>query len=143
MPSNDPSIAGSFSREKIQRLEFMDGDRVHGVWRVGYRGQWMERNQDGEEFGQSKEEERVELVIEPPPGYSGPVVEGVVVVAVQRVDESHVRFVNETWMWRRPKQNKLLLESSAGRWFHTLLSSWLVTKGVLEVARPGSGEKEE
>jgi hypothetical protein len=88
-------------------------------------------------------EERVELAMEPPLGYTGPVVEGVVVVAVHRVDESQVRFVNETWMWRRPDQNKLLLESWAGRWLHTLLSSWLVTNGIAEVTSQGGRKKEE
>jgi hypothetical protein len=68
--------------------------------------------------------------MEAPAGYRGPVVEGVVVVGWQKTDESHVVFVNETWMWRRPEDKALMLESAAGRWLHTLLSSWLVTRGV-------------
>jgi len=117
MPRED-IVAESFSRERIRSLEFDVGHLVYGVWRVAHRG------------GDSDEKERVELAMEAPAGYRGPVVEGVVVVGVERVDEEHVVFVNEMWMWRRPGQKKVMLESAAGRWFHTLLSSWLVVRGV-------------
>lgn len=124
MSREDVVTAETFSRERIQKLDFGVGDRVHGVWQVAYRG-------DGDRESKISEgRERVELAMEAPVGYRGPVVEGVVVVGVERMDEKHVVFVNETWMWRRRGEKKVLLENAAGRWFHTLLSSWLVKRGV-------------
>ncbi|KAK0622332.1 hypothetical protein B0T14DRAFT_147438 [Immersiella caudata] len=126
MMPKDASIAETFDRERIQALMFEVGDRVHGVWRVAYRGD------SGFDTGLRKCH-RIELAMEAPPEYNGPVVEGVVVVGVEEVDEGHVRFVNETWMWRRTGEKKAMLESAAGRWFHTLLSGWLVKRGVEEL----------
>ncbi|KAK0639656.1 hypothetical protein B0T16DRAFT_246927 [Cercophora newfieldiana] len=135
MPKKDLVTAETFSRERIQSLDFEVGDRVHGVWRVAYRGSGNREDENAEE------RQRVELLMEAPGGYRGPVVEGVVVVGVERMDESRIVFVNETWMWRRPEGKSLMLESAAGRWLHTLLSSWLVKRGV-DALFPGRKEKE-
>ncbi|KAK4443768.1 hypothetical protein QBC34DRAFT_443118 [Podospora aff. communis PSN243] len=136
MSKDDFATLNTFNRERIASLEFDVGDRVHGVWRVAYRGDL--HSQEGKGEGH-----RVELAMEAPPGYNGPVVQGVVVVGVERVDGEHVVFVNETWMWRRKGEKKVMLEGAAGRWFHVLLSGWLVKRGVEEVMGGGEARGEE
>ena len=127
LSASNPAAAATFDWSFIQTLNFRVGDRVNGLWRISYRGD-----------GGGGDEERIELAMDPPPGYQGPVASGIVVVALERGAQGggggdsrgSIVCVNETWMWRRQGEAPLLLEGSLGRWLHTLLSSWLVTKGV-------------
>ncbi|KAK1759035.1 hypothetical protein QBC47DRAFT_370960 [Echria macrotheca] len=129
LPRDDGDTRRTFQREWIQTLDFNEGDRVNGFWRVAHRGRC------------GGEEERVELVMDAPAGYQGPVVQGVVVVGMETAGRDGVVFVNETWMWREKDERKVLLESAAGKWLHGLLSSWLVTRGLDALLK--TDEKEE
>jgi hypothetical protein len=116
----DSRLRKTFNAQFIQNLEFQEGDRVNGFWRVAYRG-------DGKLPGSS---ERIEMLLDAPSTYKGPVTRGVVVAEVSRQDIGDLVFINETWMWRTKSEASVLLERSIGQWLHTLLSAWLVRKGI-------------
>lgn len=115
-------LSRTFNAKFIQELDFQDGDRVNGFWKVVYRG-------DSGVAGT----ERVEMALDAPLGYRGPVVRGVVVAGVETVEDGRVVFVNETWMWRRQGEGAVLLEGVTGRWLHGLLAGWLAVKGMTAV----------
>ncbi|KAK4234115.1 hypothetical protein C8A03DRAFT_47484 [Achaetomium macrosporum] len=122
--AGDSAARKTFNGQFIRNLEFRHGDRVNGFWRVVYRD-------TGAAHGDS---ERLEMALDPPPNYRGPVVRGLVVAAVEKQSDGSIVFVNETWMWRKQSENSVLLERSAGQWLHVLLSEWLVMKGLRAVA---------
>ncbi|KAK4141223.1 uncharacterized protein C8A04DRAFT_14266 [Dichotomopilus funicola] len=136
---HDAAAVRTFDRGFIAGLGFTLGDRVNGFWRVGYRGAG-----DGGVVGEWQGE-RVEMALDAPESYRGKRVEGVVVAGMERVplslsrskdrdgEEDGVVFVNETWMWRREGEAPVLLESGFGRWFHVVMSGWLVMRGVKAV----------
>lgn len=109
------------------------GQRVDGVYTIQYRG-----NNPGVSSGGG---ERVELRLDPPSGFPDSGSDGIIVAAVEPVGESGdvVRFVNETWLWRKAGQAPTFLESAAGRWFHSLMAAWLINRGIAALE---SGSKE-
>lgn len=115
----DGRLRRTFGADVIRRLAFDEGDRVNGFWRVVYRG-----------GGGLAGAQRVEMALDAPPTYRGPLVRGVVVAGIEGQDDGSVVFVNETWMWRQQGEAPVLLEGRVGRWLHVLLSGWLVMKGV-------------
>ncbi|KAK1771445.1 hypothetical protein QBC33DRAFT_591730 [Phialemonium atrogriseum] len=126
-----PDARRTFAPAYIDGLAFGPGDRVDGVYTVAYRG-------SGGPGGRG--EERVELMLDAPEGYRGPVVTGMIVAAVEVVPgdaerPEQVVFVNETWMWRRLDERPTMLEGSLGSWLHSLLAGWLVVKGVEAVTK--------
>jgi hypothetical protein len=121
--AGDDAVKKTFDTHFIQSLRFSADDRVNGFWRVTHRG-------DGGVEGN----ERVEMALDAPPTYRGPLVGGVIVAGMERQGDGHVVFVNETWMWRRQGEAPVLLEGRVGQWFHVVLSGWLVMKGVKAVS---------
>lgn len=119
----------TFTNGYIVNLPFAVGDRVNGAYSVVYVGAGPESNS-----------ERVELVLDPPPGYNGPTPKGLIISEVHRVDEEseglagdHVIFINETWMWRKPDERPVLLEGGLPGWIHALTSGWLILNGLKSV----------
>ncbi|KAL1837877.1 hypothetical protein VTJ49DRAFT_3303 [Mycothermus thermophilus] len=127
----DKGVRETFDTAYILSLDFCEGDRVNGFWKIVYRG----------EVGGHQGSERVELALDAPDGYKGPVVRGLVVAGVEMRDDGEVVFVNETWMWRREGEAPVLLEGRVGGWLHELLSGWLVMKGVRALTE-GKGKSE-
>lgn len=124
----------TFQGRYIDSMDFRRiGQRVDGVYTVQYRG-----NNPGVSRGGG---ERVELRLDPPPGFPDAGSEGIIVAAVEPVGEGGdvVRFVNETWLWRKAGQAPTFLESAAGRWFHSLMAAWLINRGISALK---SGSKE-
>ncbi|KAL2022362.1 hypothetical protein VTK56DRAFT_5429 [Thermocarpiscus australiensis] len=115
----DSGVRKTFDTQFIQKLDFQEGDRVNGFWRVAYRG-------DGGLPGA----ERVEMALDAPPTYSGPRARGVVVAGFERQDDGSLAFINETWMWRKQSEPPVLLERRIAQRLHVLLAGWLVTKGI-------------
>lgn len=71
-----------------------------------------------------------------PRSYGGPPVRGLILSALEEEqDGAAVRFVNETWLWRRRDEKPTLLESGLGKWLHSPLAGWLVIKGLGAVTR--------
>lgn len=151
---HDAPTAQSFDRAFIANLGFSLGDRVNGFWKVAYRGvgpsthlaaEPKEGEGEGEGGGGDWQVERVEMALDAPRSYRGKRVNGIVVAGMERValerngegdgdrEEDGVVFVNETWMWRRQGEAPVLLESGLGRWFHVVMSGWLVMRGVRAV----------
>ncbi|KAL7620733.1 hypothetical protein AAE478_009731 [Parahypoxylon ruwenzoriense] len=127
----DPAAYGeTFGDAYLDACRFIEGDRVCGVYVVAAR--------PGEVAGGGRRKRRrVVLRLQPPPGWTGPVVHGVLDVGFDRVDGGEkgdagmVVFVNETVMWRRRDGGKpTLLEGWLGSWLHELLARWLVARGV-------------
>lgn len=126
-----PDARRTFGDAHIDGLEFRIGDRVAGVYTVAYRGC---------RSGEGIREERVELMLDAPSCYRGPVVEGLIAAAVELLPDDEIGdekelvrravFVNETWMWRKPEEKPTMLEGKVGSWLHSLLAGWLVTKGL-------------
>ncbi|KAL2263510.1 hypothetical protein VTK26DRAFT_6411 [Humicola hyalothermophila] len=128
--AGDSAARETFDPAFIRRLDFREGDRVNGFWKVVYCG------------GSGPQgNERVEMALHAPPNYRGPVVRGVVVAGIEMRDDGNVVFVNETWMWRREGEAPVLLEGRMGQWLHEVLSGWLVMKGIREVTE-GKGKLE-
>jgi hypothetical protein len=120
----DPQTKLTFDINWIQNLLFRGGDLVNGAYRVVYHGP-----------GADASSERVELTIEKPPSYKGHVPRGLIVSEIHQVVDdltgrTDVIFANETWMWRRRGEQKTLIETAFGSWFHCLTVGWLVVKGV-------------
>jgi hypothetical protein len=130
--AGDIEVKKTFDTPFIRRLAFCEGDRVNGFWKVMYRGD-----------GGLRGGERVEMALDAPPTYKGPVVRGIVVAGVETLDDGDVVFVNETWMWRKEGEAPVLLERRMGRWLHLVLSGWLVIKGIRAVTEGmGKGKPE-
>lgn len=122
----------SFTRRWIQGLSFGIGDLVNGVYEVSH---YAKVDQAGAE--------RVELLIHTPPSYTGPPVRGLILSVIEPAASETagmVVFVNETWLWRKRDEKPTLLESRFGKWFHGLLASWLVVKGMTAVFGAGRGK---
>ncbi|KAK3308434.1 uncharacterized protein B0T15DRAFT_491021 [Chaetomium strumarium] len=122
--AGDSAARETFRAQFIRNLEFRHGDRVNGFWRVIYRGTAAMHGDCGE---------RLEMALDPPTNYRGPVVRGLIVAAVEEQSDGSIVVVNETWMWRKQSESPLLLERGVGQWLHVLLSEWLVMKGVRAV----------
>ncbi|OAA58283.1 hypothetical protein ISF_06822 [Cordyceps fumosorosea ARSEF 2679] len=127
----EPERRASFAGGYIAGLSFARGDVVDGVYRVtSYEGC----------RGGGASGEVIELSIDVPRSYRGPPVRGLILSAVEEEEEEEgdgatVRFVNETWLWRKRDEKPTLLETPFGRWFHGLLAGWLVMKGLGGVTR--------
>ncbi|KAK4032967.1 hypothetical protein C8A01DRAFT_40586 [Parachaetomium inaequale] len=121
--AGDEAVKQTFDTPFIQNLKFCEGDRVNGFWRVVYRGEGRQRGAGGE---------RVEMALDAPAAYRGPLVKGVIVAGIER-EGGDVVFVNETWMWRRQGEAPVLLERGVGKWLHVVLSGWLIMKGLRAV----------
>ncbi|KAI0881535.1 uncharacterized protein GGS22DRAFT_172430 [Annulohypoxylon maeteangense] len=106
----------TFEARYLSECAFGVGDRVCGVYVV-----------------KARREGRAVLGLSPPPGWTGPVVTGVLDVGFDLVDGDKVQFVNETTLWRGVGDKPTLLEGSVGRWLHTLMASWLVVQGIKAV----------
>ncbi|KAF2396397.1 hypothetical protein EJ06DRAFT_534121 [Trichodelitschia bisporula] len=107
----------TFSRLYLQRCKFDLGEVACGVYRVVSRGPGF-----------------IEMALEAPEGYKGPVVEGRIVSRVEVEGEKAV-FWNETVMWRRVGEPRTLLEGAVGRWLHGLMVRWMLdsgTRGLME-----------
>ncbi|KAL1872325.1 hypothetical protein VTK73DRAFT_1556 [Phialemonium thermophilum] len=120
----------TFDDAYIDNLDFREGDRVDGVYTVAFRG-----SRDGQS------EERVEMLLDPPASYRGPVVKGLIACGVEPVPSlegvekpAKVVFINETWLYRKTDEKPTLLEGAAGRWIHSLLAGWLIMKGLKVVS---------
>ena len=129
--AGDEAVKRTFDTAYIRALDFRENDRLNGFWRVVYRG-------DG---GKKTGSERVEMALDAPACYKGPVVRGLVVAGVERQGDGGVVFVNETWMWRRQSESPVLLEGGFGRWIHVVLSGWLVLKGMAAVTGDNKGKR--
>jgi hypothetical protein len=103
----------TFKQAYIRSLQFAHGDRVCGVYVVS-----------------SRDTERIILTLDAPESYTGPLVDGMLVVEVKE-EGSKTTFVNHTVMWReKEKGNAGVLESAVGRWIHGLMVKRLVENGV-------------
>lgn len=126
--SHDVEAYQSFEAEAIAAKKCEVGDIFGGVYRVVYRG-------DGGIEGN----DRVEMMIEPPKGYRGPAMEGMIVAAVEKVNYNNgverMVLVNETWMWREEGGRPVLLESKVGQWIHEMMVSWFAKRGVRAVTK--------
>ncbi|KAF2247765.1 hypothetical protein BU26DRAFT_487481 [Trematosphaeria pertusa] len=109
----DAKDRGTFDSAYIRSLQFAPGDRVCGVYVVS-----------------SRDAERVTLALDAPESYSGPLVEGMLVVEVKE-EGSETTFINHTVMWREKGKGRAgALESAGGRWMHGLMVRRLVESGV-------------
>ncbi|TRX95094.1 hypothetical protein FHL15_004179 [Xylaria flabelliformis] len=118
--SDGAAHAKTFSSAYLDACTFEAGDRVCGVYRV------RERVRDPRGM-------RIVLDLSPPEGWKGPVVSGVLdcgFFVEKKGDESFVRFVNETVLWRRKDEKPTLLEGTVSRWLHTLMVGWMMVRGV-------------
>ncbi|KAI1855576.1 hypothetical protein JX266_000441 [Neoarthrinium moseri] len=127
----DHEARETFDAEYLDQCRFEVGDRVCGVYVVSSRT----RHAGGE---------TVILSLSPPGGWTGPVVQGNLVVGYEREDREAVgygiRITNETVLWRRKSEKPVFLEAALGRWLHAFMVQWMVVKGVEELTN-GNGVK--
>lgn len=132
----DTETKHTFETNWIQNIQFEPGDIVNGVYKVSYCGK-------GSETGS----ERIELMIQAPPSYKGPVPNGLILSEIVLVEgapaeslpgdsagDGHVMFINETWMWRKESEKPTLVESKVSGWMHRLMAGWLIKKGISTVS---------
>lgn len=126
-----PAQSETFQAPYINAMSFTQiGARVDGVYTVAYRSAAARSTTD------VSGDERVEMRLDPPEGYTGPNGEGIIVAAVEPVGQGsngEVVFINETCLWRKLDEKPTMLEGTVGRWFHSLLAAWLIGKGILAV----------
>jgi hypothetical protein len=127
LPRDAKSVRQTFNTDYIQSLDFLPGDRVNGFWKVMSIVPAL--------LAPGLKQHRAEMALDAPPGYTGPVVEGVIVAGMETVGDGGVLFFNETWMWRKQGERPVLLERHVGRWLHEVLAGWLVMNGVEEVRK--------
>lgn len=109
----DDNDRNTFDPVYIRSLPFAPGDRTCGVYVVA-----------------SRDAKRVTLTLDAPESYTGPLVEGMLVVEIQE-EGGQTNFVNHTVMWReRGKGRAGVLEGTGGRWIHGLMVRGLVENGV-------------
>jgi hypothetical protein len=107
----------TFDSKHIRSLQFVPGDRVCGVYVVT-----------------SRDKGRITLTLEPPKSYTGPLVEGLLIVEIKQ-EGSQTSFANHTVMWRRKgKSSAGVLEGAAGRWMHGLQVRSLIESGVQQLS---------
>ncbi|TQV92850.1 hypothetical protein IF1G_08774 [Cordyceps javanica] len=150
----EPERRASFGAAHIDGLAFADGDVVDGVYKVTSYQYRQSSSSSSSKGGSSSSAEVIELSIDVPRSYKGPAVRGLILSAVEEEEGEvegppvsamppptttttavAVRFVNETWLWRKRDEKPTMLESGLGRWFHSLLAGWLVMKGLGGVVR--------
>ncbi|KAJ6787755.1 hypothetical protein PWT90_04014 [Aphanocladium album] len=119
----EPDRRASFAAAHIDGLDFARGDVVDGVYAVT---SYERQSKRGVEV--------IELSLDVPASYRGPPVRGLIMSAIEEEEEEQgagrVVFVNETWLWRKKDEKPTLLETGVGKWFHSLLAGWLITKGL-------------
>ncbi|KAF2741976.1 hypothetical protein M011DRAFT_472627 [Sporormia fimetaria CBS 119925] len=105
----------TFDEKYIQCLGFEKGDRVCGVYVVELRNGG-----------------RAVLRLDAPKSYSGPRVEGMLVVGMEDEEAGEmVRFVNHTVLWReKGGGSKSVLEGKVGRYVHGLMVRRLMETAV-------------
>ncbi|KAI4597152.1 hypothetical protein KJ359_004664 [Pestalotiopsis sp. 9143b] len=106
----------TFDAAYLSACAFAPGDRVCGVYVVS-----------------SRTASRAVLTLAPPTeGWSGPVVRGRLVAAVEGGDGGGmVRTVNETVLWRRRHgEAPVFLEGWVGRWVHGFMVQWMMVGGA-------------
>jgi hypothetical protein len=112
----DPEDRRTFDPAYIRSLDFAPGDRVCGVYAISAR-----------------DPARIVLALDAPNSYTGPRVEGILVVDVQK-GESYTTFTNHTVMWReKGKGSAGVLESAGGRWMHGFMVRGLVESGISQL----------
>ncbi|CAG9994330.1 unnamed protein product [Clonostachys byssicola] len=132
----DTETKRTFEASWIRNLQFEPGDIVNGAYKVSYSGQ-------GNETGS----ERIELMIQAPPSYKGPVPNGLILSEIVLIEgtpvgslpgdsagDGHVVFINETWMWRKESEKPTFVEAKLSGWMHSLMAGWLITKGISAVS---------
>jgi hypothetical protein len=145
----------TFEPGYLARCAFGVGDRVCGVYVV--RSRASRRASSVTEvmgYGSAALARRVGarevavLDLSPPEGWTGPVVQGRLVFAVEVLEgedgeDERVRIVNETVLWRRIEEKKVFLEGAVGRWFHGLMVQWMVARGMGALVAWDSSHKTE
>jgi len=112
----DSKDRSTFNSAYIRSLQFALGDRVCGVYVVS-----------------SRDAARVTLDLNAPESYTGPLVEGMLVVEIKE-EGIETTFVNHTVLWReKGKGSTGVLESAGGRWMHGLMVRGLVESGVRQL----------
>jgi hypothetical protein len=76
--AGDEAVKRTFDTPFIQNVEFCEGDRVNGLWRVVYPGVGRQRGGG---------RERVEMALDAPAVYRGPLVRGAFVAGIEREDD--------------------------------------------------------
>lgn len=124
----------TFDAAYLSACAFAPGDRVCGVYVVSSRTS----------SSSSSYSDRAVLALAPPvEGWSGPVVRGRLVAAVEAVEgrEGMVRAVNETVLWRRRRkgdgEGPVFLEGWIGRWVHGFMVQWMMVGGVRALREGG------
>jgi hypothetical protein len=120
LSKSSPQVLASFDAKTIRDLSFRPGDRVCGVYVVS-----------------SRSPGRVVMDLDAPVEYSGPKVEGMLIVEVQFEDhdrdggEGEVRFTNHTVLWReKGMSSPNVLDTGVGRWVHGGLVRWMMGVGL-------------
>lgn len=109
----DTAAKQTFDASYLLNCNFQVSDRVCGVYVIS-----------------SRSAERIVLDLAAPPGWTGPVVKGCIVVGVEKLVGNNVRFLNETVLWRETSEKPTVLESTVGRWIHGFMVGWMIVKGV-------------
>jgi hypothetical protein len=120
----DSKDRSTFNSAYIRSLPFALGDRACGVYVVS-----------------SRDAARITLELNAPESYTGPLVEGMLVVEIKE-EGDETTFVNHTVMWReKGKGSGGILESTGGRWMHGLMVRGLVESGVRQLLAEPADKK--
>lgn len=154
--SGDPEASASLEDSYLSDCAFRVGERVCGMYVVAERREEKKKKEEEEEGGDATVVVVI-LRLEPPVGWTGPVVRGLLGIGVILCEEGdegdrgeeegrqggdggevrkrgeregRVRFVSETAVWRTAEEKPSVLEGRVGGWLHELMVRWFVVKGV-------------
>lgn len=119
----DSNAKLTFNEQYLGKCNFEVGDRVCGAYVVTFRDT-IGTVGNGDDVG-----EIVVLSLSPPDCWTGPVVQGRLVVGFQKVHDG-VRLINETILWRRKEEKPVFLEGVVGRWTHAFMVQWMMVRGM-------------
>lgn len=120
----DPQAKKTFDARYLKTCRFEVGDRVCGVYVVTSRTCLGPNSSPP-----GSEGELVILSLSPPPAWTGPAVQGNLIVGYEQVDGG-IRLVNQALLWRRKGERPVFLEGALGRWMHGLMVQWMMLKGI-------------
>jgi hypothetical protein len=95
----------------------------------------MRRLQDA-----NRTDKRAEISFDIPDSYNWPVVNGMLVVGVSKVNE-HAVFLSDFYAWRKLDEKPTAMETSFGQWMHTIIIRRLIGSGVRHLQSLAKGDK--
>lgn len=116
-------VRHTLDRDYIQSLDFKKRDLVCGVYKIANRT-----------------DKRAKISFDIPESYKGPVINGMLVVGVSKVNE-HTVFLSDFYAWRKLDEKPMPMGTSFGQWMHAIFIRRLIGSGFRHLQSLARGDK--